>query len=96
LPLIKASAGSGAEQPMPGAARQAPIEVTVEARGQEIVAGTPWVHERSGQGATFRYIDEYLSSPDSYDLDPAMPKSSRRSADAAPLMSALGRLGTQG
>ncbi len=61
---------------MPGAARQAPIEVTVEARGQEIVACTLWIHERGGQSATFRYTDEYLSSPDSYDLDPALPKSS--------------------
>jgi len=61
---------------MPGTARQAPIEVTVETRGQEIVAGTLWVHERGGQSATFRYTDEYLSSPDSYDLDPALPKSS--------------------
>ena len=61
---------------MPGAPRQAPIEVTVAVRGQEIVAGTLWVHERGEQSATFRYTDEYLSSPDSYDLDPALPKSS--------------------
>jgi serine/threonine-protein kinase HipA len=61
---------------MPGTARQAPIEVTVETRGQEIVAGTLWVHERGGQSATFRYTDEYLISTDSYDLDPALPKSS--------------------
>ena len=36
---------------MPGMAGQAPIEVTVETRGQEIVAGTLWVHERGGQSA---------------------------------------------
>jgi serine/threonine-protein kinase HipA len=61
---------------MPAAVRRAPIEVTVEARGREIVAGTLWVHERGGQSATFRYTDDYLSSPDSYDLDPVLPKSS--------------------
>lgn len=33
------------------------------------------MHERGGQSATFRYADSFLSSPDSYDLDPALPKS---------------------
>jgi serine/threonine-protein kinase HipA len=61
---------------MPGAVEKAPIEVTVAIRGHEIIAGTLWVHERGGQSATFRYTDEYLASPDSYDLDPTLSKSS--------------------
>jgi serine/threonine-protein kinase HipA len=58
---------------MPG---RDPIEVTVEIGGQEIIAGTLWIHERRGQTATFRYADSYLASPDAYDLDPALPRSS--------------------
>jgi serine/threonine-protein kinase HipA len=57
-------------------ASREPVEVTVEIGGQEVVAGTLWVHERGGQTGTFRYADSYLASPDSYDLDPALPKSS--------------------
>ena len=53
-----------------------PIEVTVEIGGREQNAGTLWVHDRGGQTATFRYADSYLASLDSYDLDPALPKSS--------------------
>jgi serine/threonine-protein kinase HipA len=53
-----------------------PVEVCVEIAGRELAAGTLWVHERGGQSATFRYTDSYLASPDSYELDPALPKSS--------------------
>jgi serine/threonine-protein kinase HipA len=53
-----------------------PAEVTVEIGGQEIIAGTLWIHERHGHSATFRYADSYLASPDAYDLDPALPRSS--------------------
>lgn len=53
-----------------------PVEVTVEISGRELVAGTLWVHERGQQTASFRYSDSYLSSPDSYPLDPVLPKSS--------------------
>jgi serine/threonine-protein kinase HipA len=53
-----------------------PVEVTAEVGGREVIAGTLWIHERGGQTATFRYADSYLASPDSYDLDPALPKSS--------------------
>jgi serine/threonine-protein kinase HipA len=53
-----------------------PVEVTVQIGGRDLVAGTLWVHERGGQTATFRYTDAYLASPDSYALDPALPKSS--------------------
>jgi serine/threonine-protein kinase HipA len=56
--------------------RREPVEVTVETGGHELVAGTLWVHERRGQSATFRYTDQYLAHPYSYDLDPALPKSS--------------------
>lgn len=52
-----------------------PVEVTVEADGREIAAGTLWIHERGGQSATFRYAASYLEDPGSYDLDPALPKS---------------------
>jgi serine/threonine-protein kinase HipA len=53
-----------------------PVEVSVEIGGRELAAGTLWVHDRGGQTATFRYADSYLASPDSYDLDPALPRSS--------------------
>jgi serine/threonine-protein kinase HipA len=53
-----------------------PVEVSVENGGRELTAGTLWVHDRGGQTATFRYADAYLASPDSYDLDPALPRSS--------------------
>lgn len=53
-----------------------PVEVTVEIGGRELVAGTLWIHEHGGQSATFRYADSYLASPDCYDLDPALPKTS--------------------
>ncbi len=51
-----------------------PVEVTVEVDGREVAAGTLWMHDRSGQSATFRYADSYLAEPGSYDLDPALPK----------------------
>ena len=53
-----------------------PVEVSVEIGGRELAAGTLWVHDRGGQTATFRYADSYLASPDGYDLDPALPRSS--------------------
>jgi serine/threonine-protein kinase HipA len=52
-----------------------PVEVTVEIDGQEVVAGTLWIHEQRTETATFRYSGSYLASPVSYDLDPALPKS---------------------
>jgi hypothetical protein len=55
-------------------AEREPVEVTAEIDGQELTAGTLWVHERGGQSATFRYADSYLASPAGYDLDPALPK----------------------
>ena len=57
------------------AARE-PVEVGVRTGDRELIAGTLWVHDRRGQTATFRYADSYLVNPDSYDLDPALPKSS--------------------
>lgn len=51
-----------------------PVEVTVEIDGRELVAGTLWVHGRTGQTASFRYSDSYLISPGSYALDPELPK----------------------
>lgn len=53
-----------------------PIEVSVETGEGEVTAGTLWVHDRGGQTATFRYADSYLAGPESYDLDPALPRSS--------------------
>ncbi len=55
-------------------AERDPVEVTVEIDGQELAAGTLWVHERGGQTASFRYADSYLTSPSSYALDPVLPK----------------------
>jgi serine/threonine-protein kinase HipA len=51
-----------------------PVEVTVEADGREVTAGTLWIHDRGGHSTTFRYADSYLSDPRSYALDPALPK----------------------
>ncbi|HEY5398667.1 MAG TPA: HipA N-terminal domain-containing protein [Trebonia sp.] len=48
----------------------------MEIAGRELVTGTLWIHERGGQTATFQYADSYLTNPDSYELDPALPKSS--------------------
>lgn len=55
-------------------AEREPVEVTVEIDGQDLTAGTLWLHERGGQSATFRYADSYRSNPAGYDLDPALPK----------------------
>lgn len=51
----------------------APIEVTVEINGRELMAGTLWTHERQRRSATFRYHDTYLADPAAYSLDPALP-----------------------
>jgi serine/threonine-protein kinase HipA len=68
-----------------------PVEVTVEIGGQEVVAGTLWIHEQRTETATFRYSDSYLASPVSYDLDPALPKSAGvfQSRPGKPLFSAF-------
>jgi serine/threonine-protein kinase HipA len=72
-------------------ATREPVEVTVETGGQEIVAGTLWIHEQKTETATFRYSDTYLASPVSYDLDPALPKSAGvfQSRSGRPLFSAF-------
>ncbi len=44
-----------------------PVEVTVEADGREVTAGTLWIHDRGGQSATFRYAGSYLADPGSDD-----------------------------
>jgi len=51
-----------------------PVEVTAQVDGREVAAGTLWIHDRSGQSATFRYADSYLAERGSYDLDRALPK----------------------
>jgi serine/threonine-protein kinase HipA len=51
----------------------APLSVTVEIKGEEIVAGTLRTYERRGQIATFQYADSYLAHPAAYALDPALP-----------------------
>jgi serine/threonine-protein kinase HipA len=51
-----------------------PVEVTVHIGSQELTAGTLWINERRGERAAFRYADEYLTHPDSYELDPALPR----------------------
>ncbi|HXL88872.1 MAG TPA: type II toxin-antitoxin system HipA family toxin [Streptosporangiaceae bacterium] len=68
-----------------------PVEVTVEIEGQELVAGTLWLHDQRTETATFRYSDSYLANPDSYDLDPALPKSAGifQSPPGKPLFSAF-------
>jgi|SRR5580698_9308387 serine/threonine-protein kinase HipA len=68
-----------------------PVEVTVEIDGHEFAAGTLWVHEQRTETTTFRYSDLYLTSPASYDLDPALPKSAGifQSPPGKPLFSAF-------
>src|SRR5580692_12666026 len=67
------------------------VEVTVEIDDQELIAGTLWFHEQRAESSTFRYSDSYLTSPVSYDLDPALPKSAGvfQSAPGKPLFSAF-------
>lgn len=55
-------------------AERAPVEVAVQIDGQDQTAGTLWIHDRGGQTASFRYAGSYLTRPDSYALDPALPK----------------------
>lgn len=57
---------------MPPSKGYGPVEVTIEIDGQELVAGTLWVHRRGGQSATFRYADGYLREPRAYELDPVL------------------------
>jgi len=52
------------------------VEVTVEISGETVVAGALWFHARGPQSATFRYAASYLRDARSYDLDPALPRSS--------------------
>jgi hypothetical protein len=63
-------------------AEPSPVEVTVEIDGQELVAGTLWVHERGKQSASFRYSDSYLTTPGTYSLDPVLNGRATDSASA--------------
>lgn len=67
------------------------VEITVEIDGQELVAGTVWVHEQRTETTTFRYSESYLASTVSYDLDPALPKTAGifQSPPGRPLFSAF-------
>ena len=50
-----------------------PLTVTVEIKGEEVVAGTFRTYDRRGQTATFQYADSYLAYPSAYPVDPALP-----------------------
>lgn len=50
------------------------IEVFVRVEREDVLAGRLWSHRRRGaESATFAYAPEYLSRPDVYELDPALP-----------------------
>lgn len=52
------------------------IEVTVQINGVDVLAGTLFTRASRGiESSTFRYASSYLSSPDAYELDPALPLS---------------------
>jgi serine/threonine-protein kinase HipA len=51
-----------------------PVDVFVQADGQDLIAGTLWPHaSRQGQSATFAYGPDYLAHRLAYPLDPALP-----------------------
>ncbi len=50
-----------------------PIRVSVQIAGEDAPAGRLWTHRHShSESATFSYLPEYLSRPESYALDPAL------------------------
>jgi serine/threonine-protein kinase HipA len=50
------------------------IEVWVSIAGEDVFAGTLYSHfRRSIESATFRYAEAYVTRPDAYALDPALP-----------------------
>ncbi len=50
------------------------VDVVIQIEGEDRLAGRLWSHRRRGrESATFSYAPEYLSGPDSYALDPALP-----------------------
>jgi serine/threonine-protein kinase HipA len=51
-----------------------PVEVFVQIAGVDVFAGRMWSHGAGRtESATFAYDDSYLTSPDSYELDPLLP-----------------------
>jgi serine/threonine-protein kinase HipA len=50
------------------------VDVVVQIAGEDVAAGRLWAHRRRGsESATFAYATEYLTRPDAYELDPALP-----------------------
>jgi serine/threonine-protein kinase HipA len=50
------------------------IEVIVQIAGEDVVAGRLWSHRRRNtESQTFSYNEGYLSLPEAYALDPALP-----------------------
>jgi serine/threonine-protein kinase HipA len=50
------------------------VEVVVQIRGEDVLAGRLWSHRRrAAESATLLYDSGYLTRPDAYELDPALP-----------------------
>ena len=50
------------------------VDVYVQIADADVLAGRLWSHRRGRtESATFRYVPEYLSSRDAYELDPLLP-----------------------
>ena len=50
------------------------VDVVIQIEGEDRLAGRLWsIRRRGRESATFSYAPEYLSGPDSYALDPALP-----------------------
>jgi len=50
------------------------VDVVVQIAGDDVLVGRLWSHRRRGnESATFAYLPDYLTRPDAYELDPALP-----------------------
>lgn len=51
----------------------ASVDLIVQIAGEDVVAGRLWSHRRgASESATFAYVDDYLTRPGAYPLDPAL------------------------
>lgn len=53
---------------------EAGVEVYVQIRGEDVLAGRLWSHRRgNAESETFAYDSNYIARRDAYELDPALP-----------------------
>lgn len=70
-------------------ASQPAVEVHVQVKGVDRVAGTLFFHARRTQRSTFQYTADYLARSDAYGLDPALPLSAGSYQSGAETFSAF-------